>query len=92
MIMAFAAVIGGSFNRLGYATRMAVVAGAALVIRTLGFAVQAAAGGAPALNLLQYLLPLGAGAVAAAILLSARVGGARRAARMDGLLLAGGPA
>jgi lipopolysaccharide export system permease protein len=92
MIMAFAAVIGGSFNKLGYATRMAAVAAAALVLRTLGFAVQAAAGGVPALNLLQYLLPVGAAAFAVAILLSGRVGGAQRSPRVRGLLLAGKPA
>ena len=92
MIMAFAAVIGGSFNRLGYATRMGVVAGAALVLRTLGFAVQAAAGGVPALNLLQYLLPVGAAVLAGAILLSGRVGGAESSSRGRGLVLAGKPA
>jgi lipopolysaccharide export system permease protein len=78
MIMAFASVIGGSFNKLGYATRMAAVAAAALILRTLGFAVQASAGGAPVLNVLQYLLPLAAAAVAGAILLSGRVGASDR--------------
>jgi lipopolysaccharide export system permease protein len=92
MIMAFAAVIGGSFNKLGYATRMAAVAAAALLLRTLGFAVQAAAGGMPALNLLQYLLPAGAAAVAGAILLSGRVGRAERSPRTRDLVLAGKPA
>jgi lipopolysaccharide export system permease protein len=92
MIMAFAAVIGGSFNKLGYATRMAAVAAAALILRTLGFAVQAAAGGVPALNVLQYLLPVGAALVAGAILLSGRVGRAERAPRPTGLPLAGSPA
>jgi lipopolysaccharide export system permease protein len=92
MIMAFAAVIGGAFNKLGYATRMASVAAAALVLRTLGFAVQAAAGGVPSLNLLQYLLPVGAAVLAGAILLSGRVGGAQRSPRVRGFLLAGKPA
>ena len=92
MIMAFAAVIGGSFNKLGYATRMAAVAAAALVLRTLGFALQAAAGGVPALNLLQFLLPVGAAAVAGAIVLSGRVGASERSPRLGGILLAGKPA
>jgi len=92
MVMAFAAVIGGSFNRLGYTTRMAVVAVAALVLRTLGFAVQAAAGGVPPLNILQYLLPLSAAVLAGAILLSGRVGGAQRSPHVRGLVLAGKPA
>jgi lipopolysaccharide export system permease protein len=43
MAMALAAVIGGSFNRMGYTARMAVVAGVAVVVRTMGFAVQASA-------------------------------------------------
>jgi lipopolysaccharide export system permease protein len=92
MIMAFAAVIGGSFNKLGYSTRMAGVAAAALVLRTLGFAVQAAAGGVPALNLLQYLLPVGAATVAGAILLSGRVGRPERSSRASAFILAGKPA
>jgi lipopolysaccharide export system permease protein len=72
MAMALAAVIGGSFNRFGYGARIAAVAAAALVVRSLGFAVQAAAGGAPALNLLQYLIPMSAMGCAAWILFSAR--------------------
>ncbi|HWA59831.1 MAG TPA: LPS export ABC transporter permease LptF [Caulobacteraceae bacterium] len=59
MAAAAAAVLGGSFSRLGYGTRIAGAAVAALVVRTLGFAAQAAAGGTPAFNALQYLLPLG---------------------------------
>jgi lipopolysaccharide export system permease protein len=83
MVMAFAAVIGGSFNKLGYGTRMAGVAAAALILRTLGFAVQAAAGGAPMLNVLQYLLPVGAALIAGAILLSGRVGRADPSAQVE---------
>ncbi len=92
MIMAFATVIGGSFNKMGYTTRMAAVAATALILRTLGFAVQAAAGGVPALNLLQYLLPIGAAAVAGAILSSGRVSGAKRPPRVLSMLPAGRPA
>jgi lipopolysaccharide export system permease protein len=72
MFMALAAVIGGGFSRLGYGARMAAVAGAAVVVRTLGFAVQAAAGSTPALNVVQYLIPVGAVAVAAAVLFGRR--------------------
>jgi lipopolysaccharide export system permease protein len=64
MAFALAAVIGGSFSKFGYATRMGAVAGAALVVRSLGFAVEAAAGSNPILNVLQYAVPAGA-AVAA---------------------------
>lgn len=68
MAMALAGVLGGSFSRIGYGQRIAATAAAALVVRTLGFAAQAAAGGTPAFNLLQYLLPLGAAALSAWVL------------------------
>ncbi|HEX7758050.1 MAG TPA: LPS export ABC transporter permease LptF [Caulobacteraceae bacterium] len=68
MAMALAGVLGGSFSRLGYGQRIATTGVSALVLRTLGFAAQAAAGGAPVFNVLQYLLPLGATALSAVIL------------------------
>ena len=71
MGIALAAVIGGSFSRLGYSERIAAAAVAALVVRTLGFAAQAGAGGVPAFNALQYLLPLSAIVVSALILFAA---------------------
>ncbi|MGH7010337.1 MAG: LptF/LptG family permease, partial [Caulobacteraceae bacterium] len=71
MLIALAAILGGSFRRTGYGGRIAVAAAAALVARTLGFAAEAAAGGAAALNLLQYLVPLGTAALAFAALFAA---------------------
>jgi len=68
MAMALAGVIGGSFSRIGYGARIATVAGAALVVRTLGLGAQVAAGAQPSLNVLQYAAPLIAMAIAAAIL------------------------
>ncbi len=68
MAMALAGVLAGPFSRMGYGERIAATALGALVLRTLGFAAQAAAGGAPAFNMLQYLLPLLATAGAAFIL------------------------
>jgi len=62
--MALAAVIGGSFSRMGYGARISAVALAALVTRVLGFGAQAAAGSTPGLNALQYVIPLTAGAIA----------------------------
>jgi lipopolysaccharide export system permease protein len=56
--LALAAVLGGSFSRLGYQTRIYVAAGAATVVRVLGFAIGAACEGEPRLNALQYALPL----------------------------------
>jgi lipopolysaccharide export system permease protein len=68
MAIALAAVIGGPFRRSGYGARIATAAGAAVVVRVLGFGVQAAAGSSPVFNIAQYLVPLGAVAVSAAIL------------------------
>jgi lipopolysaccharide export system permease protein len=68
MSLALAAILGGGFSRLGYGTRMASVAGAALLIRVLGLAAQGAASHAPTLNALQYVVPLLAIAASAAIL------------------------
>ena len=58
MALALAGVIGGSFSRTGYGRRIAIVAGSALVIRILGFGATAACEAAPALNILQYAIPL----------------------------------
>lgn len=58
MSLALAGVLGGSFSRMGYGTRMASVAGAALITRVLGLAAQGVAGHAPQLNFLQYAVPL----------------------------------
>ena len=72
MFLALTAVIGGAFNRMGYGTRIATVAAAALVARTLGFAAQAASGATPALNALQYAIPIGVTLVCAFMLLRPR--------------------
>ncbi|HXV00292.1 MAG TPA: LPS export ABC transporter permease LptF [Caulobacteraceae bacterium] len=73
MAMAVTAVIGGSFSRMGYGVRIAVVACAALVVRVAGFSVQAAAGSGPIWNLMQYLVPLGAAAAALGLLFAGRI-------------------
>ena len=58
---------------MGYGARIAAVAGVAVVARTLGFAVQAAAGAHPALNALQYGVPVLVSLVCAWILLRTKV-------------------
>ncbi len=58
MAMALAGVIGGSFSRTGYGRRIAIVAACAVVLRIVGFGAQAACDAAPALNILQYAIPL----------------------------------
>ena len=60
MLIALAAVIGGSFSRVGYGRRIAIASGAAAVTLILGFGAPAAAEEAAPLNLVQYLIPLGA--------------------------------
>lgn len=56
--LALAAVIGGPFSRTGYGRRIAIVSAVAVVIRILGFGAQAACDAAPALNILQYAIPV----------------------------------
>ncbi len=59
-LIAIVAVIGGSFSRMGYGRRIAVAAVAALFVRLLGFAAQSAAVDVPMVNLVQYIIPIGA--------------------------------
>jgi lipopolysaccharide export system permease protein len=59
MSLALCGVLGGSFSRTGYGRRIATVCAVAGVMRILGFGAQAACEAAPALNVLQYVIPLG---------------------------------
>lgn len=77
-LIAAAAVLGGEYRRTGNARRIAYAAAAALVTRSAGFAVQSACADNPALNPLQYAVPLGAAAIAAFILLAPRMRRVRR--------------
>jgi lipopolysaccharide export system permease protein len=88
MFLALTAVIGGAFSRLGYGARIASAAGAALLARTLGFAMQAASGASPGLNALQYGVPL-AVILACALTLFRRKAPARGRGRRRGLSGAG---
>lgn len=72
MAMALSAVIGGAFSRLGYGRRILIACAAAAVVRILGFGAQAACAGTPWLNLIQYLIPIGAAWWAFAILFRQR--------------------
>jgi lipopolysaccharide export system permease protein len=58
MTFALAAVLGATFSRFGYGRRIAIAAGAALVVRIVGFGLQAAAADAVWLNPLQYAAPV----------------------------------
>ena len=58
VLFALLAVIGGGFSRMGYARRIGIAAVAALLVRLLGVTVEAVCENTPALNLLQYVIPL----------------------------------
>jgi lipopolysaccharide export system permease protein len=58
VMFAILAVIGGAFSRMGYGRQIAFAAIAALCVRLTGALVQAACENAPALNILQYLIPI----------------------------------
>ena len=60
MAIALAAVIGGSFTRLGYNGRIISAAGTAAAVRLLGFAAQAFAAHAVWMNLFQLIVPAAA--------------------------------
>jgi lipopolysaccharide export system permease protein len=78
-LFAMAAFMAVEHRRTGY-TRFIIMAGAAaLVLRLVGFAVQAAAASDSALNPLQYILPLGG--CAAALYLIVRPGLKQRVAQ-----------
>lgn len=64
MAMALAAIIGGGFSRRGYARRIALISAMAVFTRILGFVAQAASESGAWLNLLQYLPPAAATALA----------------------------
>lgn len=67
-LIAVAGVLVGEFSRRGYARRMMIAAGAALIVRLLAVALQSAAVEDPNLNILQYLLPIVVSLTAAGML------------------------
>lgn len=71
MAMALAAIMGGQFSRTGYSLRIAKAAGAFLIVRIVGYGVVAASAWNGWLNVIQYLLPLAATAIALRLLFRA---------------------
>ena len=57
-MLAIFAVLGGDLSRRGYAKRIAVASGAALMLRLAAFAGTSAAGDDPELNIIQYAIPV----------------------------------
>lgn len=64
MGLAVWAILGGAFSRLGYGRRIALAGGIAAVVRILGFVAVSASESASWMNILQYLIPLLATALA----------------------------
>jgi len=73
MAMALCAILGGGFSRLGYGRRIAALGAIAAVVRLLGFQVQSACEDEAWLNILQYVVPIGATAGALAGIFRQRV-------------------
>jgi lipopolysaccharide export system permease protein len=57
-MLALYAVLGGDFSRRGYAQRIAIASGVALMVRLAAFGATSSASKDPELNLIQYLLPI----------------------------------
>lgn len=57
-LIAVVAVLGGDFNRKGYAKRISVAAAGAITILIIQLAAQSAAADDPAMNVLQWVLPI----------------------------------
>ena len=88
MAIALAALVGGSFSRLGYNGRIIAAAAVAAAVRLLGFAAQAFATHAVWMNLLQLAVPAIVIAVALQRVFPRRIGRTARAPR-SGLSMAG---
>ena len=71
MAMALAAILGGAFSRTGYNQRIAKAAGLFLFVRIVGYGLVAASGWNGWLNVLQYLVPIVATAIAFRVLFRA---------------------
>lgn len=82
MAMALTAILGGAFSRTGYGLRVAKAAGAFLTVRIIGYGVVAAGAWNPWVNVLQYLLPLAAAAVALRLLFRSLKPRRRRSGRV----------
>ncbi|HEX8568397.1 MAG TPA: LptF/LptG family permease [Caulobacteraceae bacterium] len=82
--LALAAVLGGSFSRLGYARRIAITGAVAATLRIVGFGVQAACDDVAWLNVLQYAVPLGGAYGAYAQVVKRRIGGVSLGIPMGG--------
>ena len=95
VMLALSAVIGGQFSRLGYSRRIIYASALAGAARVIAFGAQAACEETPALNILQYAIPLGLAYLAYADLFRRKASGeigSRRRAGATALALDGAPA
>lgn len=58
-LLAIVAVLGGDFNRQGYSRRIGIATGAATLVLVVQLGVQSAAADDPALNSVQWIVPVG---------------------------------
>lgn len=79
-MIALTGVLLGEFSRRGYARRIMIAAGVALVVRLLAIGLQAAADDDAQLNVLQYVLP-----IAVILITGAMLGGKRARKRRHSL-------
>ncbi len=79
-LIALAFILVGEFSRQGYGRRIVIASVAALLVRLIALAIQAAAVDDPNLNILQYVFPLGVCLAAGAYIVGARPNRGRRTA------------
>jgi len=68
VLIAMLALIKGPFNRNGYSRRILYASGIAIFLRVIGFTLENAAATAPAMNIAQYVLPVGGSIICLIIL------------------------
>jgi lipopolysaccharide export system permease protein len=85
MALALTAVIGGPFSRTGYGRRIAIVSACAVVVRIIGFGAEAACEATPALNVLQYIIPLTPAWIAFSQIFGSKRGSVKALQRMTDL-------
>ncbi|GGD04862.1 LptF/LptG family permease [Aquisalinus flavus] len=81
VLIAMLALIKGPFNRNGYSRRILYASGIAIFLRVIGFTLENAAASTPAMNIVQYILPIGGSIVCLAILVGLPRLGLRRSRR-----------
>ena len=69
VLIAMLALIKGPFNRNGYSRRILYASGIAIFLRVIGFTLENAAASAPAMNIAQYVLPVGGSIICLAVLI-----------------------